>query len=210
MLVKALDAILKERFISPNHPSFPTDALHFFVENKPSIDHNESILNKLQSTSLSIKAVDEFQKNLKISDRELENVQNRKLSETGNLVNILKLKVDAQIMLLSNIDIEDRLVNGLVGQVKLFKILNGEVKVVYVKFDDFIAGRNLMHSDAIGRSNSWVPIHKIEVTFGLRKNRTHSCNKRTQFPLTLAWACTVHKVQGLSLDTGVISFDLHK
>ena len=55
-------------------------------------------------------------------------------------------------MLLSNIDIEDRLVNGLVGQVKHFTIVNGEV--IYVKFDDVTAGRNLMHSDAIGRSNS--------------------------------------------------------
>ena len=147
---------------------------------------------------------------MKISDRELENVQNRKLSETGNIANILKLKVDAQVMLLSNIDTEDRLVNGLVGQVKYFKIVNGEVKVIYVKSDDATAGRNLMHSDAIVRSNSWAPIHKIEVTFGLRKNRTHPCVKRTQFPLTLAWECNVHKVQGLSLDTGVISFDLHK
>ena len=67
-----------------------------------------------------------------------------------------------------------------------------------------------MHSDAIGRSNSWVPINKIEVTFGLRKNRTYPYAKLTQFPLKLAWACTVHNVEGLSLDTGVISFDLHK
>ena len=32
-------------------------------------------------------------------------------------------------MLLSNVDVEDRLFSGLVGQVKHFKIVNGEVKV---------------------------------------------------------------------------------
>ena len=33
-----------------------------------------------------------------MSDRGLGNSQNRKLSETGNLANILKLKADAQVM----------------------------------------------------------------------------------------------------------------
>ena len=46
--------------------------------------------------------------------------------------------------------------------------------------------------------------------FGLRKNKQQPSVKRTQFPLTLSWACTVHKVQGLSLAEGVVSFKLEK
>ena len=34
--------------------------------------------------------------------------------------------------------------------------------------------------------------------------------RRTQFPVTLSWACKVHKVQGLSLERAVIYFDLNK
>ena len=34
--------------------------------------------------------------------------------------------------------------------------------------------------------------------------------KKTQFPLALSWACTIHKVQSLSLEQGLVSFDLKK
>ena len=57
-------------------------------------------------------------------------------------------------MIPSNIDIEDRLVNDLVGQVKDFQIFNGKVKVTYVKLGDATTGRNLMHSNVIRRINS--------------------------------------------------------
>ena len=51
---------------------------------------------------------------------------------------------------------------------------------------------------------------KHEVSFGHKKNKSQPCIKRTAFSLVLSWACTVPKVQGLSLDEGVISFDLHR
>ena len=49
---------------------------------------------------------------------------------------------------------------------------------------------------------------KCEALFGLRKNRQQPSVKRTQFPFTLSLACTVHKVQDLSLTEGVVCFDL--
>ena len=132
------------------------------------------------------------------------------MSETGNLESQLKLKIGAQVMLTSNLDIDDRLVNGLVGTVKQIKYKNNEVSVVYVKFNDNNAGREAMQSDVTARQHNWIPLKKHQALFGLCKNKQQPSVKRTQFPLTLSWACTVHKVQGLSLAEGVVSFDLEK
>ena len=116
---------------------------------------------------------------------------------------MLKLKIDAQIMLTVNVNIEDRLVNGLVGKVMQFKVVN-EVTVIYVKFTNANSGLMTMQSDCLAHQQHWVPIRKHDVLLGLKKNKSQPCIKRTQFPLALSWACTVHKVQGLSLDEGVV------
>ena len=120
----------------------------------------------------------------------------------------MNLKVGSQVIITSNIDINDRLVNGLVGRVTQFKYSNNVVSVVFVKFNDDIVGLEAMRSDVTARQYHWVPIKKREALFGLRKNRQQPSVKRTQFPLTLSWACTVHKVQGLSLTEGVVSLYL--
>ena len=43
------------------------------------------------------------------------------MSETGNFESQLKLKIGAQVMLTSNLDIDDRLANNLAGTVKQIK-----------------------------------------------------------------------------------------
>ena len=130
------------------------------------------------------------------------------MSEAGNLESQLQLKIGAQVMLISNLDIDDRLVNGLVGTVKQIKYKNNEVSVVHVKFNDNNAGREAMQSDVTAQQHNWVPIKKHQALFGLRKNKQQPSVKRTQFSLTLSWACTAHKVQGLSLAEGVVRLDL--
>ena len=57
-----------------------------------------------------------------------------------------------------------------------------------------------MTSSYVGRQNSWAPIEKCETEISVKKVSALPTIKRTQFPLTLAWASTVHKVQGLSLN----------
>ena len=49
-----------------------------------------------------------------------------------------------------------------------------------------------------------VPISKVEVVFLARGKRGAEIT-RLQFPLTLSWATTIHKVQRLTLDAIVVN-----
>ena len=97
-------------------------------------------------------------------------------------------------MLTINIDLEDRLVNGLVGKVMYLRYVNDEVKVIYVKFNNLNAGQQAIQSDIFARQRNWVPIQKYETNFLIKENKLQPSIKRTQFPLVLSWSCTVHKV----------------
>ena len=55
-----------------------------------------------------------------------------------------------------------------------------------------------------------VPMEKCEADIPIPKGSVSPTIKRTQIPWPLSWACTIHNIQGLSLDGGVISFDLKK
>lgn len=106
--------------------------------------------------------------------------------KTGNLAEVLPLGVGARVMLTKNLSVENDLFNGAMGTVSGFvqssKTPN-EIVGVKVKFD-----LNPEKEELIKREMaSWEPSPSITVT-------------REQFPLELAYAITVHKSQGLSLD----------
>ena len=101
-------------------------------------------------------------------------------------------------MLIRNIFTQHGLVNGATGIIQSFQFTNtGSIATVNVIFDDPQVGRILQ----IANLSNAISIDKIRHTFIY-------CGRhivRTQFPLKLAWACTIHKVQGLSLDKVVIN-----
>ena len=125
---------------------------------------------------------------------------------------LLKVKVNARVTITTNIDLLDRLINGQIGTVKYISINKNEVDAIYVAFDNVSAWQiRINRNDLIARNVMWVPIKREETSIYINKCKiTSSAIKRTQFPLMLSWACTVHKVQGLSLNSAVINFDLEK
>lgn len=202
-------ATLKSRFISPEAPNYPNDAIHIFAENAPVCDGNLIRLETVSKPLHQICVIDILPKNISI--KKIEEILNRKQSETGGLATIFKIKVDACVMLTVNIDIQDRLINGQIGTIKQILTDNGNVTKVYIKFDDPKAGVKKINADPFARQHSVVPIEKAEASVLIKNNKESSpVIKRTQFPLALSYACTCHKVQGLSLNEAVISFDLVK
>ena len=113
-------------------------------------------------------------------------------------------------MLTVDLDIPGRLINAQTGKISYIEFAQGIVQKVYVKFSDEQAGLKAMRSCYLGRQNFWVPIEKCKAVVLIKKGSLSPSVKRTQFPLTLAWESTVHKVQGLSIEQSVIDFDLRK
>ena len=64
-------------------------------------------------------------------------------------------------------------------------------------------------ADIYANTNEFVPVNSVLGRIKIKENRPSSPEiLRTQFPLTFAWSCTVHIVQGLTLSKVVFSFDL--
>ena len=89
---------------------------------------------------------------------------------------VLRVKTAAQVMLLKNLDVEQQLVNGSRGVV--VEVLDDAVRV------RFRSGRTMD-----------VRAERLEV-----REREEVVACRTQIPLRLSWAMTIHKSQGQSCD----------
>ena len=74
------------------------------------------------------------------------------------------------------------------------------LKQVWKKCQEIFCKTKFIGTNRKGGSNIRIP-SKSGVTPVIR---------RTQFPLMVVWACTVHKVQGVTLEKIAVNFDLLK
>ena len=139
----------------------------------------------------------------------------RGTSETLGLDYEVKVKEGARVMLPTNINIAYGLINGQMGTVVKIHVntVTKKPTLISVKFDDDRAGRTSIQTsgNSFARENDSVLIERVLSKIKVCSGKPSSPElQRIQFPITLAWACTVHKVQGLTLQNVVVSFNFQK
>lgn len=206
------DVMLKKRELTlhPSHPDYPNSAIHVYKKNVEADIRNEAMLNNLPGELFIISAIDSTRaKEVCISKLELPET----ISQTGNLRGKLLLKIGARVLVTTNIDVADGITNGVFGTVQEL-ITNTvrnkegqqseEVQCVLVKFDSERVGVAAKLKSPF-RSNypEAVPIKKKQVNFPFKGVNTVYVTRKN-FPLSLAWAVTIHKVQGMTMDEIVV------
>ena len=157
-----------------------------FPTRKACKEFNQQMLSTLDTDLHKIASVDEIDatlstRNWSAKEQKLLEKLNEDSNSTGGLEAEITLAVGARIMLRRNIDTKKGLVNGALGTIKA--ISNSKIKI---KFDHVIDP---------------CDIEKVKCRFMLQKT---FCVYRRQFPLSIAYAVTIHKCQGLSLDCAIV------
>ena len=113
-----VENLVKTRFKNESNENYPKDALYMYAENQLAIKSNEAFLNALPGELYTTEADDKIPNNCKYLVT-TQAAQSRKQTNTGGLVYLLKLKIDAKVILTVNLDIQDRLLNRQIGYVKV-------------------------------------------------------------------------------------------
>ncbi|XP_013855916.1 ATP-dependent DNA helicase PIF1 [Austrofundulus limnaeus] len=174
----------------------PTDVLHIFATNKQVNEHNTATLEKFHSNIIKIDA-DDFQKDPQTGRMSR---QNRPLAgRRGDLPDTLNVAEGARVMLTRNLNVQQGLVNGAFGQ--LVRVVRSEndqhILKLGLRMDNQASARNKRRGAS--ESDDLVYVERLE------DNLKQRGAIRRQFPVKLAFSCTVHKTQGLTTQAAVVS-----
>ena len=184
-LTKEDMTVLKEYVNKQNNSDIKPTVIYALRRDVDSI--NEEALNNLPSEFITFTGEDTLGEEEKTGSvsiiRHCSEEQSKVLDSTLNIGRNIKLKVGAQVMLVANLDVSTGLVNGSRGVIT--KI---EGNSVIVKFK----GKEMEFE---------YPIEP----FSFKVEHGGEYFVRKIVPLIPAYASTVHKMQGLTIDCGIIN-----
>ena len=190
------EALLKERQTTAEH--LDEDAMHIFYEIKHATKHNATILNGIKSPLVSIKASIAHPKGSYIKiDEKKGTIGSTQFQET------LDIKIGSRVTLIFNVNVIDDLVNGSNGTVVGIEKKGDKVHCIIVNFDNEKTGyiqrqRHPIYSNRYKEQNG-TPIFREHLEFQVKSKRGFSSTATArlfQFPLSLNYAQTSHKMQG--------------
>nr|XP_039258260.1 uncharacterized protein LOC120334820 [Styela clava] len=199
---------LRTREIHLSDLNYPKEALHVFAHNNDVDNWNLFKLNKLIQSGpekIVIPAIDDKKEGLSLISLRASGVKLKRF-KTGGLHTVLEIAVGCRVMLLYNIDTSDGLVNGVMGTVQYIAKNDKEFVIsILIKFDNDNVGRKAMAKSRWKRQHPLlVPITRREAKFEKAYGKGAQVS-RNQFPLTLGWAVTIHKCQGITLNKIVVN-----
>ena len=190
--------LLKTR-VRPYDNSIPDDALIVAGTNEVVNNYNSIKLNKAAGDLIQFKAM---------VFSESRGVFKPKLNNDGSIIGTtlqyeIDLKKGCRVMLTTNLDVCDGLVNGSLGTVIGFEYSKrGQIKYIMVKFDDEEDGvRRRKNFDSLVSKypgENATPIEKMEYGFSQSKKQDIASARATaiNFPLKLCYSTSAHKTQG--------------
>ena len=193
--------LLRTKIRKKNHPDLK-GAMSIACKKEVVNRHNELCLNSIQSKLFEIKAkhFTKLQQNFKPYIK-----KDGTISDT-QFPDVLKLKIGARVMLIYNVDVSDLLCNGALGiLIGIEESKNGNVDKVIVKFDNPKAGKERRKNYPIFAKKypGGTVIMRMEREYALSKaakTMTGNTAKLLQFPIILAFAVTVYKIQGQTIE----------
>ena len=134
--------------LNPNNDNYPHGVMHAYAWNVHSDEWNEYRLKLLPGKEFTNIATD----SKKDDCTELANVtMPTNPYETGNLKKVLTVKINARVMITTNIDVTDGLTNGAMGTVTNVVIgaTTGKMNTILVTFDSKHIGQEAMHTKCL-------------------------------------------------------------
>jgi DNA replication protein DnaC/exonuclease III len=199
------EKLLQSRIVDQSDKGYPLEAIHIAATHKQIDHYNTLMLQKLEQKHemVHITAADVC------TDSKTRKSFKRKeplLTENTPLPAHFSVCKNSRVMLTSNLNVQDGLTNGAMGTVTdiiMGRLPLSQPEAILVKFDNENVGRQTRKQQAIPSGvdplSTVVKVH-TEVIQSKPLQIT-----RYQFPFILAWAVTIHKVQGMTTDAAVIS-----